>query len=1329
MKHNRKNGTMRHAVNKHFERTELVKDNSKAELKHSQRETKSKDATPSAFNVIPKKTLIFAMLIMLVFGFISTTFAAYFATAKDDTASGGSLIGSIRTAKIEKDNKDADISSVGANADIAGTGYDFSNVSFIFDNTNTNWNDNRIMLMIGHSSYSSTYQLTKIPNTNLYGYSGLSWGGCTEFCVIGVGSSGWGSEGNSPSSRKGYATHYTNVVKVSGNYNGFFQAKGASSTNNCTLTFDYVSNGYSYFNKQQTCTTQARTSSTGTYSSSNAPATVKISGYQVNGNTTSTTQSATATKGSSYTAQANFAKSSTVKLEYSSKSDSYDFDGWYNSSGTRVGTGTSYTYTCTDDDANITARFTFKPKLTISESGGTGTATINGTSTKSAYVTSGADTTLSITAPTNYYIKSITGGSPSWTTDGKTSKSGKINITSDTTLTVTYAKPSITVTSMIRNGTTTFSQNTSSSTTYNYNQSVTLTAPFVSGYTFKGWATTKYTTDTPTYLSTSTPYSIGNVTEDKTYYAYYTKNVSVTVTPTSKQITLGESVTLTATASGGTGSYTYEYKKGTTSLSTSNPATISGSTLGVGNSTVTVTAISDGLSNSANSTITVVPNTPTISTFTYPGDYVGGDGAISPTVTTNCVNTQVLSYEITQRPTGATASDSTVNATTGAFSAVVPGTYKVKVTCIDRKTISSVNYDSAPATKEVSVAVKPVKPTLNFSYDGTYKQGGNPITPTYWYTPSYTTGTVSVTESFSCDSSSCTVNAQDGSFYSDVPGTYSVVYTVSVTVNGQTTSNSKTASVTVLPAAKYTVSFTAKSRDGYAGYADNTALNSVLSGGGDVTEGNATTLIAPEEANASSKKWYFRGFMKNGGSLTLGTKDGNNYKLDVTNVQSAQTYYAYYSTAPSATVPSYSTNVNSGDNFTLTVSNASGGSGAYYYTYSFVPYGSAENYQRSNSNTITVTKPSIGHYIFKLRIHSDEVDSTTSLRESYKQLVESQDIYVLHPSEQFTAQFTDPQGFTGDGTQGNPYRVGKDHNCTITIIPTSGGQGTYYYKFGNNAYSTTNTYTLPVSTEGVGSRNITCSMYFVDSSGVASAESSVTIYYYIYSTFAIVKGDVQRIYTDNQLSSLDIKAEAGDASSAYKVQFAISGDGVNFENKGERLSFEDIDDRLLAIFHVNDYLNDSGIAYFRAQFYENDTESGSDFVHTFIGARSTASTKSIYFKNNSGTAIDMTANRLMACFRNAGGEQSWVTMQRVSDSETFRASVPIGYSDNVIFFIMDSSKYNTDYDSITDTFYLAKSAEQSLSTPLGDGKYMFTMNSITGTTINPSSPAWAVYSN
>lgn len=629
----------------------------------------------------------------------------------------------------------------------------------------------------------------------------------------------------------------------------------------------------------------------------------------------------------------------------------------------------------------------------------------------------------------------------------------------------------------------------------------------------------------------------------------------------------------------------------------------------------------------------------------------------------------------------------------------------------------------------------PVAPTLTFSYGeagSTYKQGGAPISPTYSYSPSYDEdkGVTSVTETFTCTPSTCTLDSSNGTFSSDVPGTYTITYTVTVNVvNGEKVTSTKTATVIVNSAPKYTVTFTAQSRDGVAGYTNNDTLSENLSGGGTFTEGSNTTLVAPATATAQDKTWYFRGFKKVGGDMALGTKDGDNYKISVENITEAKTFYAYYSTAPNSVVPSYKTTIGNGEDFNINITNSTGGSGTYYFTYSFVPYGSSENYQRSNSGNITVSQPAEGRYVFKLRVHSDEVDNTTSMKESYTQLINQQDIYVLHSSEGFSASFEDAQGFlpgSGDGTTPETaYRVGAEHEVSITITPVSGTQGEYYYKFGENDYSTDNHYVVPVATEGVGANSIVLKMYYIDSLGVQSAESELTIYYYIVSDFAIVKGDIQKVYTEGQLSSFEFRAKAGAESDAYTVQFAKSSDGDTYVDCGDPQTF---DSELFSTFHVYEYLNEYGAAFFKATFYEGDSVVGDDYAHTYFGTQSKSGAKSIYFKNVSGTDIDTETLRLMACFSDENGNTSWVTMHKLEGKEIFRATVPNGYSSGVRFYLMYNSKYSRDYDA-SDAFCYAKSDNETLNANLDAGKYMYTMQSISGGEIVPPSEHWSVYSN
>ena len=103
------------------------------------------------------------------------------------------------------------------------------------------WTESKVMMFIGHDSYTSVYEMTKVSNTdNLYRYTMPSWGGATYVAFANAGSV-WGSGNWGPNNRTN-APHYTNVYNNYGFNNGsYYVVVPASTSNNANITINYKS--------------------------------------------------------------------------------------------------------------------------------------------------------------------------------------------------------------------------------------------------------------------------------------------------------------------------------------------------------------------------------------------------------------------------------------------------------------------------------------------------------------------------------------------------------------------------------------------------------------------------------------------------------------------------------------------------------------------------------------------------------------------------------------------------------------------------------------------------------------------------------------------------------------------------------------------------------------------------------------------------------------------------------------------------------------------------------------------------------------------------------
>ena len=296
--------------------------------------------------------------------------------------------------------------------------YTLSSDAYFYFNDNVSWTSStqKAVLLVGRKwTYgnedvgSNAYSMSNISNTKLHYYKVSAWGSgdngkYTDIAILSAKSSdswsGW--EGNAASTRRTYASKYSTVRNdnVSGKTAYYVGTTGA---NNDPLTF----NGYSGYANIPTYTAtlavQTRKGISGTYSSitSGAPATLKLQGTVLSAHGTS---SRTATEASEVTWPTTKTRTAVVTglvtVSYSSLSEGYTFDGWYEGS-TQKSTATSYSY---NQSANttITAKFTAKQyTITYKDQGG---ANFSGTHA-SGYPTThtyGTETTLKSPSKTGY---------------------------------------------------------------------------------------------------------------------------------------------------------------------------------------------------------------------------------------------------------------------------------------------------------------------------------------------------------------------------------------------------------------------------------------------------------------------------------------------------------------------------------------------------------------------------------------------------------------------------------------------------------------------------------------------------------------------------------------------------------------------------------------------------------------------------------------------------------------------------------------------------------------------------------------------------------------
>ena len=387
------------------------------------------------------------------------------------------------------------------------------------------WTESKVMMFIGHDSYTSVYEMTEVSNTdNLYRYTMPSWGGAT-YVAFANDSYVWGTGNWGPSNRTN-AKHYTNVYNNYGfNSGSYYVIVPSSTSNNANITINYTGTTASTVN----LTTKA-------IASDKAHGTVSVSGYYMSNATTASTRSAVNSTASNATASTTLAPGSTATFK-ATASTGYEFAGWYDAAtgGNQLSSSTTYTfkYDISYTDKTVYGRFKAKTyTVTLDNQGATTAGAASVTATYNAAMPSIANNLPKKTGYTfNGYFDAESGGNQYYKDDGTSARTW--NKTSNTILYAQWTINSYKVTWEANGG------NWSGSTadkvvTYNYGATIAEQAePTRVGYEFAEWS--------PAFVANTTMPD-----NDLTYTAQWTAN-TYTVTLNNQDATTAGATSVTAT--------------------------------------------------------------------------------------------------------------------------------------------------------------------------------------------------------------------------------------------------------------------------------------------------------------------------------------------------------------------------------------------------------------------------------------------------------------------------------------------------------------------------------------------------------------------------------------------------------------------------------------------------------------------------------------------------------------------------------------------------------------------------------------------------------------
>lgn len=331
--------------------------------------------------------------------------------------------------------------------------------------------------------------------------------------------------------------------------------------------------------------------------------TFAVTGTSQYRNTDSTGDWSTGTSGGSVSGSGTYDYGSKATLT-ASAATGYTFMGWFNTSGTSVGTSTTYTINSVTAAVTVYARFQ-KNWYTVTYTRGTGVNSLSKTSERVAY--NGTVTSETAVASTGY-------NSPTWT---KSSGTGLLSVSAGkATLSAIQSNCTLVASATINSYTISYTKNANiasiskTSETVNYGGTATCTATLPANtaqytYSFGGWY------EGSTQVGTALALSVANITAARTFEARGVATVN--------------KYTLTVVNGSGSGTYNYGTKV------TITASTIEGKTF---------SKWSDGVTT-ASREVTVTANatyTAEYTTNTYTVTYVKGTGIATISKTSETVS-------------------------------------------------------------------------------------------------------------------------------------------------------------------------------------------------------------------------------------------------------------------------------------------------------------------------------------------------------------------------------------------------------------------------------------------------------------------------------------------------------------------------------------------------------------------------------------------------------------------------------------------------------------------------------------------------------------------
>ncbi|MBE6824039.1 MAG: hypothetical protein E7513_01700 [Ruminococcaceae bacterium] len=208
---------------------------------------------------------------------------------------------------------------------------------------------------------------------------------------------------------------------------------------------------------------------------------------------------------------------------------------------------------------------------------------------------------------------------------------------------------------------------------------------------------------------------------------------------------------------------------------------------------------------------------------------------------------------------------------------------------------------------------------------------------------------------------------------------------------------------------------------------------------------------------------------------------------------------------------------------------------------------------------------------------------------------------------------------------------------------------------------------------------------------VTSAASTTVKYYLIkVENFEIISfSGLQKIYRTNVFNNiqLDLIVSGGvlDYAANYMVSDTNAADSFTQLTDGTSSGFTQIDSvqGYINSFLINYAVDSISTKYFKVEASDAAGHKGTKTLKTLFGTNTYEGERSLYFYNN--TSVNLSKFNLRACFYNNQNDYTWATMQRVGETDYYRATIPNGFEKEVSFYLCNPKTFSNNPQDMNST--------------------------------------------